>query len=310
MEEIFDDLFEIKNGIKGVGRDIIFQLIELMYFRKDQFIQNLIGICRECVCWLNHPHFFYCRNLRLNLKKQIIRHHYLEEMKDVEVNDTYLKFSSYLTDRKKSLFFNVLVKEMIFECTIVVKFHPDCLYPWICIGVLTPPQLDRVIKGCIGWSSDDGACVFLCSSWSQIRCSGKGTLVFKEGGIKDGDAVGAVINQMNNKNSLSGGKVNFIFRGKKIPHTITNIPLEGVYFGFSSFVSTFTLHITSLHKLRVPPSSVCDTNDTIRCVAYDFGGGFKHWSYNHRDEEGEKIPNIREYYEQEEEVELDDDENE
>jgi hypothetical protein len=28
-----------------------------------------------------------------------------------------------------------------------------------------------------------------------------------------------------------GGKMNFFRDGKKIPHTITNIPREGVYFG-------------------------------------------------------------------------------
>jgi hypothetical protein len=31
-------------------------------------------------------------------------------------------------------------------------------------------------------------------------------------------------------------------------------------------------------------------------VAYDFGGGFKEFSYNHVDEEGEEIPNIEGYY--------------
>jgi hypothetical protein len=40
-----------------------------------------------------------------------------------------------------------------------------------------------------------------------------------------------VINQKKKKESSSGGKMNFIREGKKIPHTITDIPSEGVYFG-------------------------------------------------------------------------------
>jgi hypothetical protein len=34
----------------------------------------------------------------------------------------------------------------------------------------------------------------------------------------------------------------------------------------------------------------------MRCVAYDFRGGFEDESYNHKDEEGKEIPNISEYY--------------
>jgi hypothetical protein len=36
----------------------------------------------------------------------------------------------------------------------------------------------------------------------------------------------------------------------------------------------------------------------MRCIAYDFQDGFKNESYDHKDEEGKEIPNIRrEYYE-------------
>jgi hypothetical protein len=48
------------------------------------------------------------------------------------------------------------------------------------------------------------------------------------GGIEDGEILTTVINQMNKENY---GKMNFIRFGKKLPHTITNIPIEGVYFG-------------------------------------------------------------------------------
>jgi hypothetical protein len=34
----------------------------------------------------------------------------------------------------------------------------------------------------------------------------------------------------------------------------------------------------------------------MRCIAYDFEGGFKDNSYHHKDKEGNKVPNIKEYY--------------
>jgi hypothetical protein len=39
--EEFNDVFEIENGIIGVKRDIAFELIELMYFREDETVQNV-----------------------------------------------------------------------------------------------------------------------------------------------------------------------------------------------------------------------------------------------------------------------------
>jgi hypothetical protein len=38
------DIFEIRNGIIGVKRDIIFQLMEVFYFRSDEIIQNVFQI--------------------------------------------------------------------------------------------------------------------------------------------------------------------------------------------------------------------------------------------------------------------------
>jgi hypothetical protein len=34
----------------------------------------------------------------------------------------------------------------------------------------------------------------------------------------------------------------------------------------------------------------------MRCIAYDFESGFENNSYDHKDEEGKEVPNIREYY--------------
>jgi hypothetical protein len=44
-------------------------------------------------------------------------------------------------------------------------------------------------------------------------------------------------------------------------------------------------------KKKFPSMMVC-----MRCIAYDFEGGFKDNSYNHKDEEGKDVPNIQEYY--------------
>jgi hypothetical protein len=36
---------------------------------------------------------------------------------------------------------------------------------------------------------------------------------------------------VNNKKGMKGGRMNFILNGNKIPHTIINIPSDGVYLG-------------------------------------------------------------------------------
>jgi hypothetical protein len=36
-----NDVFEIRNGIVGVKRDIIFQLMEVIYFKSDEIIKNV-----------------------------------------------------------------------------------------------------------------------------------------------------------------------------------------------------------------------------------------------------------------------------
>jgi hypothetical protein len=38
------------------------------------------------------------------------------------------------------------------------------------------------------------------------------------------------------KGSRNEGKMNFVREGKKIPHTITNIPVEGVYMGVCEII--------------------------------------------------------------------------
>jgi hypothetical protein len=50
--------------------------------------------------------------------------------------------------------------------------------------------------------------------------------------------------------------------------------------------------ISLIHVSVLPPPF----NDGMRCIAYDFQGGFEDHSFNHRDEEGKEVPNIRECY--------------
>jgi hypothetical protein len=40
-KNVLNDLYEIKNGIIGVNREVMFQLITLMHFRRDETIQNV-----------------------------------------------------------------------------------------------------------------------------------------------------------------------------------------------------------------------------------------------------------------------------
>jgi hypothetical protein len=134
-----------------------------------------------------------------------------------------------------------------------------------------------------------------------------------------------VVAIVNNKEPVKGGRMNFIVNGNKILHTIINIPSDGVYLGvcihtyiyiyiyiiffiysflyhftflsftqFSSLKSSFTVSVISLRKLRVPPSCIVDNKK--QCVGYDFKGNFTHRSLNIRDENGEEIPNIEEYF--------------
>jgi hypothetical protein len=136
---------------------------------------------------------------------------------------------------------------------------------------------------------------------------------------------------VNNKEEMNGRRMNFIREGIKIHHTIINIPSNGVYLGvcvymyiyyiylfisflfffflnltqFSTYSSLFTLSFTSLRKLHIPPS--CVAGDEKKCVGYDFEGGFYSGSLNHRDENGEEIPNIKDYYENRYEEEEEDD---
>jgi hypothetical protein len=57
-------------------------------------------------------------------------------------------------------------------------------------------------------------------------------------------------------------------------------------------LSSFTISFTSLRKLRIPPS--CVAGDKRKCVGYDFEGGFER--SNLKDENGEEIPSIKEYF--------------
>lgn len=284
-------LVEIRNGILGVNRDIMFQLIELIHFKSDELVKNLIGISEESVLWLNHPHYPFYKNPKLVLKKKILPNRRLEKDGFLKITDSSILFKLKETGKCGSVFFDVLVKKIIIKCTIKIEFDD---YQEICIGISTFSQLNNAMSMCIG-DFDCGASFYLYSFSSYIMCSGNLSRLLKEGRGMSGENLTVIINQKNN-NTKNVGKMNFFRNGKSIPHTITNIPCSGVYFGFSSHSSSFIFNIISLDKLRVPPADAFNNDGVMRFVAYDFNGEFEHNSFNHRDEDGKEISNIKEYY--------------
>jgi hypothetical protein len=134
------NLFEIENGVIGVKRDVFFQLIELMHFRKDEIIQNvyfsyelfifiqLFGMSVECFEWISHPYFPYHRNPKPNLKRLMIRNKFLVKNEDFEINTTNLVFCLVGTGKCGSLFINILIKEMIFEWLFFFFSNLDVIF--------------------------------------------------------------------------------------------------------------------------------------------------------------------------------------
>lgn len=303
--------YEVVLGLLGIIRDVFFLLIKLMYYRNDDNIRNLVGISQKSVGWISHPHFFYARKGPTpNLHKQLIPNQNFEiptYFDTVNINTTSITFK--LNFKIGSMFMNLLIKKMILECTLKVEFA-KMTFPFICIGTSSPYQIEKAKGSCVGCHGC-GAGIFLWVSFAKMMCNGKGSHFLKEGGIRNGDVVTAVVNQMNNNKNSSGGKMNFILKGKKIFHTIINVPSEGVYLGFGGEKSSFVFHILSFCKLCVPSpplmiavakTSVSVNNDNgggsgvVRYVGYDFYGNFDDESFNYKDEEGKEIFNIKEYY--------------
>jgi hypothetical protein len=53
---------------------------------------------------------------------------------------------------------------------------------------------------------------------------------------------------VNNKEGMKGGRNNFILDGIKIPHTIINVPSDGVYLGVYIYIY---IHIAFLLFVRI-----------------------------------------------------------
>jgi hypothetical protein len=71
------------------------------------------------------------------------------------------------------------------------------------------------------------------------------TTIFYLGGVKDGDKITAIVN---NKEGINGGRMNFLRDGIKIPHTVINIPSDGVYLGVC-IIFFFFLFISLLFSI-------------------------------------------------------------
>jgi hypothetical protein len=86
--------------------------------------------------------------------------------------------------------------------------------------------------------------------------------------ISKEEEITAFVNNKNVDNKEQQGKMNIIRNQKRVLHTIVNIPTkDGVHFG------------------------VC-----IIFLSYYFESGFENDSYDHKNEEGKEVLNIREYY--------------
>jgi hypothetical protein len=79
-----------------------------------------------------------------------------------------------------------------------------------------------------------GSSLYLHPLLSCIHCNGSCSRSLAEGvfcsfvGIENGSKVTAIVNS---KVGINGSRMNFIREGRKIPHTIMNVPSDGVYLG-------------------------------------------------------------------------------
>lgn len=288
-KKISSDVFEIENGIIDVNFDVFFSLIQLIRFRDDKVIKNLIGIGGKWIGLLNDPRFAYAKNALPDLRKQALQNYELKERDAVEIHRTSFVFKLMETCEGGSVFINVLVTKMILECAVRIGFHQNCKNPLIYIGISSPSQIINAMGAWIGWQNC-GAGLYLDNFDSQIGCNDRWSPPLKERGTRNVKRVTMVINSMVESGHLNQGKMDFLFEEKKIPHRIVNLPEEGVFAGFSSYNSSFTIHVISFRKLRVPSSS-----KRIKYIAYNFNGEFPHLNYNQKTEDGEKIK-PKEYY--------------
>jgi hypothetical protein len=103
-----------------------------------------------------------------------------------------------------------------------------------------------------------GASLSMHDSWFRIWCNGisskyiKGSIFFfflnVFLGIMNEGTITAVVNTV-----MLKGKMNFFCNEKKIPHTITNIPHDGVYLGVCCYIPVYVF-IFSFVVINVPLS--------------------------------------------------------
>lgn len=282
--------FDVVRGLLGIDQNIFFSLIRLMYFRSDENVRNLVGISRRNVEWLKHIYFFYARiNPSLNLQREVIRNHCFKNIEDIEIIKANLIFKLNEKYRRGSIFFLMLVKNIVLECSVTVQFHPHCINPRLYIGISTSSQINKAMQSPVGWFGC-GAALQL-SSFVAVICNGKWSSSLFGEKLTDGKKITVLIdnvekrnsnnNKSNIKQSEEGRKMNFFLERKKILQTITNIPSEGVHLGFSCDNSSFTLCITSLHKFLIPPPLLESTGmyENKKCIPCNFNGVFEESGY-------------------------------
>lgn len=254
--------FEIKKGLLGIGREVFLLLTGFMFFEEKK-IKNLVGMCKESAKFIEHPFFEIIRKAPVNYQEYLMP--VINGEKFAWLDGKKLKFNLEGYEKFRSLFFNILIKDMIFECQLQINYSNETLL-YAIVGVVPRLQIHESMVSLIGQKSCGGGLAVSFSS-SYIVFNGKCPKIDNSGGIESGGELKCVVDNYNNEKKKKG-RMYFAKNMKWMKHVIVNVPSDGVYFGASGYQSTFSLTILSLKKLLTLPVYSLDG-----CQEYDFGFG-------------------------------------
>lgn len=292
---IFDEKFEVKNGIIGVDRDIFLFLVKLMKFKEVKLLRNLFGVCQKDLVWIKHKLFFFSRKFEKppqNVNKLIIVNKKFVKLNAIKANPSNFRLDLLKNKEKGSVFLNILIKNIIFECVFKISKKESSYYKTFSFGIATSSQLNKAMEEGLG-GSECGGCIWY-GRHTTMRCNGKESMGFNDEVcfIYGEEAKGIVNNAANPKRK---GFMYFYHYRSKVPHCIVNIPRDGVYLGFSMENCFLTVDIVSLCQLRYPPLNRKNNYDDIS-ITYDFNG-FDFCLNRLTYESGESVCNAELYFE-------------
>lgn len=270
----FSNRFDIKNGILGLERDIIFKLVKKMVWDDEKKTRHLMGMSGDIIWWIYHPNFKYSRNRCL---KDII----LNDFKDECLTDeSIIRFTVKNPEKRRSVILKPLMKDFTMECTIKVLFGGT---RYMCLGVVSPSQM----KGNdIDFLMDlnCGASLWFNVISGRIKCGKAWSRQIKGGGVSEGSTLSLLID-FETKNKKSS--VHFLNNEKMIEHVIVNLPIVGVHIGLCMDIQQ--VRFLSFSKIKALPP-------LIKCVAYNFDGGFDNFTLDLEDENNREIVNSEKYF--------------